>query len=50
MVKWLMTGPFSQLKQKTAAATGGAGRGEITYRETKGFEQFPKDKRELEKK
>jgi len=30
-------------------ATGGGCGGEITYRETKGFEQFPKDKRELRK-
>lgn len=52
MVKWLMTGPFSQLKQKSSGywreekkkKTGGA---EITSSETKGLEQFPKDKLEL---
>lgn len=48
MVKWLMTGPFSQLKQKSSGywkrrRQGGG----ITYIETKGLEQFPKDKLEL---
>ena len=53
MVKWLMTGPFSQLKQKSSGywrwkrrKRRGVG---ITYSETKGLEQFPKDKLELRK-
>lgn len=48
MVKWLMTGPFSQLKQKSSGYWRRR-RGGITYSETKGLEQFPKDKLELRK-
>lgn len=48
MVKWFMTGPLSQLKQKSSGYWR-RGAGEITYSETKGLEQFPKDKLELRK-
>lgn len=46
MVKWLMTGPYSQPKQKSSGHRRKR-RWEITYSETKGLEQFPKDKAEL---
>lgn len=49
MVKWLMTGPFSQLKQKSSGYWRRREGGEITFSETKGLEQFPKDKLELRK-
>ena len=50
MVKWLMTGPFSQLKQKSSGywrRRRKRRRRGITSSETKGLEQFPKDKLEL---
>lgn len=54
MVKWFMTGPFSQLRQKSSGYRRWRWRRrrrgeEITYSETKGLEQFPKDKLELRK-
>lgn len=60
MVKWLMTGPFSQLKQKSSGDCRRRSRNRrrrrgrrrglgITYSETKVLEQFPKDKLELRK-